>query len=657
MRHLLFLVIPLALAAPAFAEGLDPDSKSPYQLRIVVRTADHPTLTRHFRAEVMKSVGSSLQAALGAIGTVDVVDLNALPADERDPILRLVDEKGLEALDSVTTAAGGKTHFVFIDFADGKYEIRTRQHDGTTGLATPIVRKAVHGDRGFVGRLAGLAIAQDFGAVGTFDPTGPQVSVVLKAGELGSMDAWVKKGDVFAAIEIKQGRRAVPKASAKSKAKEKKEPAGPVLFGRRLDGVLLQVVDGPRNGVCVCKLHNRYGRLPDRDSASLGYRAVKLGTGEGVLKLQLTDPAGAPFNANVLQPRVGVNDFPDGSRQREEMRFADGVFTSQDSLKNMAFVLVKASDTIVARIPVEIYPDQVAVRKVRLNPNSEPSPFVLAAADMVERIRGSRVMLARSFEEIGNLQAKDRQKALDYAQAALDSLDRDSMALRADINRLRERYKKEAPAGLFEPSENDLKILEDKTRELRAHANKLRDVIRQENDPTVIAAKKEIDGLLLDVRAALQNGDGDKAIAKYEEAMKKAEMENMPMVKADIEMRIEKLKEIWTIKNPEHAAARKYIYETWANLAEPPAIQEALPAVQNAVKTCKAVGDSIALMKLYLTGPQVMERFAEGVKKLADEAADDEDRKKLAAYERVREDLDKLLNAVGKEIGADTAKQ
>jgi hypothetical protein len=40
------------------------------------------------------------------------------------------------------------------------------------------------------------------------------------------------------------------------------------------------------------------------------------------------------------------------------MTFADGVFTSKERFQNVAFVLVRNGDTPVARIPVEIYPDQ-----------------------------------------------------------------------------------------------------------------------------------------------------------------------------------------------------------------------------------------------------------------------------------------------------------
>ena len=226
MRRLLPFAAALVVAAPAAAAPLDPETKVAYQLRVVVRTGDHPTLTRHFRTEVLKGVASAMQSALGPTGAVESVDLNATAPDHRDPLLALVAEKGLEALDGVSAATGPKTHFVFVDFADGKYEVRTRQHDGSTGFVTPFVRKQAHGDRGFVARLAGLAVAQDFGVVGTFDPSGPQVAVALKAGELGPLDAFVKKGDVFAAVQVREARRAVaPKARPKGKEKEAPAPS------------------------------------------------------------------------------------------------------------------------------------------------------------------------------------------------------------------------------------------------------------------------------------------------------------------------------------------------------------------------------------------------------------------------------------------------
>jgi hypothetical protein len=651
MRRLLPLALALLAAAPAAAAPLDPESRSGYQLRVVVRTGDHPTLTRHFRTEVLKGVASALQAALGPTGVVESVDLNATPPDQRDPLLALVAEKGLGALDGVTAAAGPKTHFVFVDFADGRYEIRTRQHDGSTGFVTPFVRTQVHGDRGFVARLAGLAVAQDFGVVGTFDPTGPQVNVVLKAGDLGPLDEFVKKGDVFAAVQVREARRAVaPKA--RPKGQDKEPPAGAAPTGTRVDGVLLQVVDPPRHGHCVCRVYNRYRALPPRDGLTVGYRCVKLGTGEGPLRLQLTDAAGTPLGSRAVQARAGASDFPDplAPRQREEMTYADGVFTSGERFRNIAFVLVRSGETPVARLPVEVYPDQVAVRRVNLNPAAEPSPVQTAAADLLDRIRSARVIQAKCFEEVAALQKAEKPRALEYGQGAAAALEKEADVLRSDLDRARERYKGDAPAGLFEPCEADLRALEAKTRELKGHLTRLKDVIRIENDPKAAALHKQIEAALLEAATAAAAFDVDQAIAKYEEALKLAAGE--PAAKAEIERALTNLKAAWEPKDAEHADARKFVYEVWVKLEKPADVRDALPRARKAVAKCKAVADKLTLGKMYAAAPQVAARYSEKLKAMIEAATEDEDRQALIPYDKVSRELEDLLKDLGKELGA-----
>src|SRR5262245_21184366 len=110
MRSLLAFGLVALVAAPA-PDAIDPEAKPPYQLRVIVRTGDHPALTKHFRADVKKSVGSALQTGLGGLGTVEVIDLNETPADQLDPLARLAGEKGLEALETVSVTAPAKTHF------------------------------------------------------------------------------------------------------------------------------------------------------------------------------------------------------------------------------------------------------------------------------------------------------------------------------------------------------------------------------------------------------------------------------------------------------------------------------------------------------------------------------------------------------------------
>lgn len=649
MRNLLALGTVFALLAPAGAAPLDAEARTGYLLRVVVRTGDHPTLTRHFRTEVLRGVTSALQAALGPAGAVEGIDLNDTPPDRRDPLWTLAEERGLDALDEVTAATGPKTHFVFIDFADGKYRIRTRQHDGNTGFVTPFVRTQVHGDRGFAARLAGLAVGQDFGVVGTFDPSGPQVNVVLKAGELGPLDQFVRTGDVFAVIQVLEGRQAVaPRGHSKKAATP---PPAPGRTGRRIDGVLLRVVEPPRNGLAVCRVYNRYRGLPQRDGLTLGYRCVKLGTGEGPLRLRLTDPAGAPFGPDKVQARAGDTEFPNPQdpRARDELRFRDGVFVSEEKFRNVAFVLVQNGQTPVARIPVEIFPEHVATRKVHLNPAAEPSPAQWAATDLLDRIRSARVIQARCFEEVAALQKTAKPKALEYGQEAAAALEREADLLRADLDRAKERFKGDAPANLFEACEGDLLALETKTRELRTHLVQLKDVIRIENDPAAAALHKKIQAALLEAETAVKAFDIDQAIARYEEALKLAADE--PMTRAAIEKALTDLRAAWQTKDAEHAAARKFVYDVWAKLAKPGEVRDALPEARRVIARLKAVGDRFTLGKMYSVAPQVVERYKKNLTELYESAADDEDRQTLTQYAKVSRDLEELLTGLGKELG------
>ena len=632
----------LFLAVPAVA-AVDAEAKKPYQLRVVLRTAEHPTLTPAFRADVAKQVRQMLQNALGGLAAVEVVDLAGVAAEKRDPLWQLAAEKGLDALDGATAVTGVKTHFLFVDIADGQYELRLRQHDGSTGTASPLVRTLREGDRASVSRVAARAIGADFGFVGTFDPAGGgAVAVPLKAGELGPVEAWVKKGDVFAVVQVREARRP-------AKGKE----AAPALTGQRLDGVLLQVQDAPRNGVAVCKLHARYrGGLP-RDGATVGYRAVKLGTAETPVKLRLTDGAGNPLKGSNIRVRAAEADFPaDATRDREELVLADGVYTSKEPLKNLAFVVVTSNDAPVARIPLELFAHHTATRKVTLDPKADAQNDAAdRARDMLDRVRGARVVLARTMDELSDLQRKDKPKALEYAEAAAAATDKEAAALKADIARLKERLGKDAPPGAHDAADADLRALAAKNAELKAHIAKLKDVIRLENDPAAMAKRKAVDGLLLDAKLHINKADYGQAIEKYREAIKASADE--PAAKAELETALAQLEKDWEVKDDAHAAARKFVYDTWPKWDTPAEMRDGLPEAKKAVAKCQAVRDLVTLRKFYLTGPQVLERYGEAMKKLTDAATEDEDKAAVRALLVVGEELEKLLMSAGKALGAD----
>jgi hypothetical protein len=160
----------------SFARGaLDPETDKPYHLQVVLRIAENRLSTPVFRDQVERQIGDSLRAALGDLARVEIV--------HQHPLLAEVEAKGLQqALDGYSVLSDTKTHFVLIDFVDGRYEIQARQHDGFTGLASP-VRHSSTADRQLVARSATLLIDQDFGLAGTLEQVeNGRVTVKLKGG-------------------------------------------------------------------------------------------------------------------------------------------------------------------------------------------------------------------------------------------------------------------------------------------------------------------------------------------------------------------------------------------------------------------------------------------------------------------------------------------
>src|SRR5438067_1118494 len=122
----------LSVASPARA-ALDPELKTPYQLRVVLHIADHRALTPVFQQQLQRELAGQLQLTYGPLARVEVVRVHRLLKDIR--------ARGLQALDDWGELSGFKTHFVLVDYADGCYRLQARQHDGMTGMASPVIRR------------------------------------------------------------------------------------------------------------------------------------------------------------------------------------------------------------------------------------------------------------------------------------------------------------------------------------------------------------------------------------------------------------------------------------------------------------------------------------------------------------------------------------
>jgi tetratricopeptide (TPR) repeat protein len=640
MRLLLVPALLLLLAAPA-AAALDPEARVPYQLRIVVRIAEHPHFTDHFRREFRREIQADLRAALGPLGKVEVIDLRDVKKEKWEPLWKQVEEHGLESLDGFTEVGGGKTHFVQLDYRDGRYELRARQADGTAGFASPIVRKAETPARGFVARAAGLMIGRDFGFVATLDAPGAGPTVILraKAGDLGPLDKWVKPGEVFAVVQIRNERRRGPAA--------KGARAGTVQAGTRVDGLLLRVEGVAGDGRITCRMFSRYeDPLPLR--GVVGYRCVKLGTEESApLRLRLTDADGVPHRSAALNVYARADDFPDGAREVEQAPAEGGLYTSKGKFAHVAFVRVLVGARRLARIPVEIMDDGPQTRVVRLDPGAEERDRLESERrSLLTRITDHRLIQARVFQEITALeQTGKKQEAYDRGAQALKTIDETAGDLQEETGRLREKAKAlPGSPDVGGDCELQLGALRAKQDELRQHLDGLKVAIAEDADPAVQAKKKKLQDLVRAAELNAAQADYDKALKSYEEALAAAQDE--PAAKQRIEMQYAELQKAWALKDAAHAEARTFIYDVWPKLGTPVDVRGKLPDARRAFEKCKSVGDRLSINKMQLASVEVAARFGDELKKLIDSAKEEEDRKALEEFQKVNEDLQKLLREV-----------
>ena len=294
-----------------------------------------------------RQLHDSLQAELGDLAQVEVVSDH--------PLLKEVDSKELQAaLDNDTALSDKKIHFVLINFVNGGYEIQARQHDGFTGLSSPVVRYDFTSDRPLVARKAALLIKQDFGLAGTVEVghmDGDKVDVTLKGGSLGvSLDRWLKKDQVFAVAQIYQ--------------------EGPQRHSIRMPWTLLQALEQPRDGVCHCRLLYRKENPLPRAASVLGYRCLKLGTTLARVRLRVvaeeklyTPLIGKP----VMFSARGFDEQTTDSTATNPTAWWNPV----TSYENVAFVRIYEGGTLLARVPVEIMDGLTKTCRVFTSPAAE----------------------------------------------------------------------------------------------------------------------------------------------------------------------------------------------------------------------------------------------------------------------------------------------
>jgi len=640
------LILALMLFVPTFAHAaLDPELKSEYVVKISIRFGDHPLFTDDFRREFTRDVQGQMQLMLGATGKVEAADITTKSRDQYSPLETLVADKGLIALDSYNKITNIKSHFVYVDFVDGRYEIQSRQHDGLTGLSSPLVRKQQSFERSLVSRMVVLTLAQDFGFIGTveegsFSAEDNSIKLKVKGGGFGLPPTrFVRKGDVFVLSQIRQITRRTPPGDDKGPTTE--------VVGNRMNEVYLHVLDEPKGDTLRCKLIQRYvGNPMPRHSSIQGYRAMKLGTIETKVRLQVVDTQGRPVTLPNLRVRVFDAGFEENiaASDRNEATKVDGVWESKTPLNAIGFVKVQVGPEVRAQIPIPLLDDRIIVTPVRMEENADKKArLLLAREDFLRRLTDSRLVQIRIFRDLSAREKLgDNRGAMKLAETTVPLLESDVQSFTEELQALQTRFEKESPdvSSPLAVTERELQKFQLGITDLKKHVDELKVAIEGENDPTITDQIKQLNAKTRQADLLVRSADYDKAISLYDEIL---EMKDQPMVRA----KRDKLAAAWKIADgdTDHESARKYVYSTLPTMTTLMDLKDALPEAKKMIAKLRMVNDKLTLTKAEL----VLRGLLNGLEKEIDpliNPMDEDQRKALESAQMIAKETNELWESV-----------
>ena len=565
LRGFVTLALILFLQVPSFARAdFDPGLNQPYHLQIILLIADNRFLTPIFLEQMERELRDHLQLTYGKLANVEVL--------RSHPLLREVRAKGLlAALDGWDELSERKTHFLFIDFVDGHYELQARQHDGLSGLNSPVVRRDRISDRRLVAPRAAKLVDRDFGLSGTVIEAGKEeVKLAIRGGGLGiSLDRWLKAGDVFALSRLRQ--------------------QGDKLRAEPLEWAYLQALEAPSNGLCRCRYFHRYAedRLTAPSGASV-YRCLKLTTAAAPLRLRLIDDKSLDPQAG-LQVHVFKGNFAD--KPRELTTNQDGLAISKESFAHLALVKVIGGGGTRVQFPIAMVDERTIVCRLSNAAAGQNLDALQARKDLwLGRLYDNMNLAAERVPELNALLTKSLDNALAAARLGLKDLGAELTALTLERDQLIRQAK-------------DLKLAID-----LGDGPRLLDDLRQRHGALAefekrlekaIAESAERQALVqIWERARLREaeGDFDQAIALYKKIVEN-NRDNKQVLR-----HFEDLQKAWAIKSAEHAKAREFLVQVWPTL-DVAALKANLPQAEKAFALCRQNQDRLTPRKLLLATP------------------------------------------------------
>lgn len=599
---LLAVVAAAALPAVAPAQTLDPEPNVPYQVRVVIQAKPHPLLSPGFRDQVRRDILAALQPVVDKLGTVEVVDLDAVPVADRDPLWQEFADKGFAALDAPRDLTGVKTHFLRLELRDGAYHLEARQHDGFAGLASPVVRKQTTRAPELVGRAAGLLIDKDFGPVGTVEAglSPAEVTVRFKAAGLGPLDRLVGRGDVLAVAQINK--------TARTKAQEVRSstgkliaPAGgaaaapPALLPdpKRHVYTLLRVAEDPKDGAAKCTVLTSAKNPFAMGGTAAGFRCMKLGTVAAPVAVRLVGGNGTA--AATAQAAVRATDTAFGPGDpRDTFDFDPGarVYKSGRPLAGVALVTVRLGATREERFPVPVLgADPIGLRFEIDAAAEEKAGFERDLTSLASRTADARQALRGCFDAVSAaILAGKNADALARARGGHAAADTAEKLLTEEAGRLQEQAAKSpAAAALLRAVQDRVAALKKSNADLLKSIGELSKAV-----DGGAAVRNQAAELNTTIQLLLSEGKAAEAIAAYKQILTQ-----VPEAQAaGIRAKLQQLEADWKPTGDAHARARDYLELKWPLKNTLADLRDSLPELKANVEVCAAAKDKYALRRL-----------------------------------------------------------
>jgi hypothetical protein len=615
MHSLVFL---LAAAIPA--SGIDAEANKPYDVQIVLRVAPHRLLTPTFRRQLARDLHNAMQASLGSLAQVEIVDIHEKP----DAWQRF------DAIDSQTELSPAKRHFVQVEFQDGQYVVSARQHDGSTGQSSRVIRQAKTADRAFVARLAARFLDLDFGVVGTVvGKDGDTVRLQLKGGAITSPEIarFAAPGSVFCLARIE----------------------GEPRRGKSVPGTYLKVLKEPVDGICECQLVSRYMN-PLGDWPQADYRALRLGTTPEKIRLRLVDANGLPHQ-NLLV-FVSPHGFRSSDPVTDQGSVRDGWFVSNKTYSGLAYIRVVAGDQ-QRPIPLALVDDRPIICELAVAPDSEArQQFDLDVRNARQRLQDILRRLSEQNRQLDSLLRDSKNKdALEKVQGGLQQLESELTLLANEVARLRKAsdVRRSPPNPLLEQCDVFLREVRARRDSLARFETDLKKAFEAENSPENQAKRERFLSLSQRAETQREEADFDGAIQTYEDIL--SEFGNRP----DIRKRLDDLKESWAVKSEEHQKARSFAYNEWAKVATFDDVKNRLPRAREMFEICRAVNDKLTALKFSLVSANAAEIIVRTVEEL-EQSQTDSDKVNLKAARELSKELQAFLADLSRFIRVEDKK-